>query len=85
MASSFYKNSWVVFFQKNLTSFETSTDTTTFFFFFFSFKNDMVRSVATALFSSRNYVEANHLNTRKDIVYLKSQRKAISRKFDSNQ
>jgi len=34
----FNKTSQVVFFQKNLTSFETSAGRTTFFFFFFSFK-----------------------------------------------
>jgi len=38
----------VVFFQKNLTSFETSTNSTTFFFFFFSFKKLMEKGLATA-------------------------------------
>lgn len=44
----FQYNSWVVFFQKNLTLFETSTRRMAFFFFFFS--KYLMQSVATASF-----------------------------------
>ncbi|MFV5696160.1 hypothetical protein ACM55G_12070 [Flavobacterium sp. LB3P122] len=35
------KTSWIVFFQKKWTSFETSANATTFFFSFFSFEKSM--------------------------------------------